>query len=405
MRVLLGAFGDPGHAFPMLALGRELVGRGHAVCLQTWAKWTEDVEAAGMTFAAAPEYQVFPTLERPLRPYEAAVRAARDTVPAVESFRPDVCVADIITIAPALAAELCHVPVATLIPHVCPLPSPGFPPFSLGARLPRTRLGASLWDAAAPLVNRGLVQGRDDYNDARAQLGLAPSSELHTGLSRSLTLVGTLPALEYPREWPAWLRVTGPLLWEPPGEEIPPPRGKGPVVLVAPSTAHDAEHHLLRAALDGLASERVRVIATWNGRRPPWLDGYRVPANAVLVPWLSYARTMPHCDVAILHGGHGTLARALKSGCIPVVSPVAGDMFENAARIAWAGLGVRLPPACSRPPRSAWPSAARSATRRTAPASPRSRLPMERPAPPTRSRPGRAEIELGRWDSNPQPSD
>ena len=52
---------------------------------------------------------------------------------------------------------------------------------------------------------------------------------------------------------------------------------------------------------------------------------------------------MPACDVAVMHGGHGTLARALASGCVPVVSPAAGDMFENAARIAWAGLGVRLP--------------------------------------------------------------
>ena len=343
MRVLLGAFGDPGHAFPMLALGGELVARGHDVCLQTWAKWTRDTEAAGMRFAAAPEYQVFPTLERPLRPYEAAVRAAQDTVPLVRDFRPDVCVADIITIAPALAAELCGVPVATLVPHVCPLGELGFPPFALGARLPRTAFGRRAWAAADPVLRRGLEQGRRDYNDARARLGLAPRDELHTGLSRSLTLVGTVPALEYPRRWPDWLRVTGPLLWEPPGERVEPPPGDGPVVLVAPSTAHDAEHRLLRAALDGLAGEDVRVIATWNGREPAWLDGYDVPANAVLVPWLSYAKTMPACDVAVLHGGHGTLARALVSGCVPVVCPAAGDMFENAARVAWAGLGVRLP--------------------------------------------------------------
>ena len=30
-----------------------------------------------MRFEPAPEYQVFPTRERPLKPYEAAVRAAR----------------------------------------------------------------------------------------------------------------------------------------------------------------------------------------------------------------------------------------------------------------------------------------------------------------------------------------
>ncbi len=106
VRILLGAFGDPGHAFPMLALGEGLVARGHEVALQTWRRWREPAEAAGMTFAAAPEYQVFPTRERPLKPYAAAVRAARETRPVVRDFAPDVAVADILTAAPALAAEL-----------------------------------------------------------------------------------------------------------------------------------------------------------------------------------------------------------------------------------------------------------------------------------------------------------
>ena len=77
LRVYLGAFGDPGHAFPMLALGAALVARGHAVALQTWRRWEEATAAAGIEFAAAPEYQVFPTRERPLKPYQAAVHAAR----------------------------------------------------------------------------------------------------------------------------------------------------------------------------------------------------------------------------------------------------------------------------------------------------------------------------------------
>ena len=61
LRIYLGAFGDPGHAFPMIALGGALAARGHEVALDTWRKWREPVEAAGMTFTAAPEYQVFPT--------------------------------------------------------------------------------------------------------------------------------------------------------------------------------------------------------------------------------------------------------------------------------------------------------------------------------------------------------
>jgi UDP:flavonoid glycosyltransferase YjiC (YdhE family) len=339
LRVFLGAFGDPGHAFPMLALGEALVARGHEVRLETWLKWKHDVEGAGMSFVPAPEYDIFPALGH----YEAAARGAPVTEAALREFAPDVVVADILTLAPAMAAERLGLPLATLVPHLCPLQAPGAPPFASGAQRPRTPVGAAAWRLIDPLVQRGLESGRADYNAARATIGLPPRDEVHTGLSRTLTLVGTLPALEYRRDWPDWLRVCGPLLWEPPGDRVTPPPGDGPVVLVAPSTAHDAEHRLLRAALDGLAREPVRVIATWNGREPPWLHGYRVPDNAVLVPWLSYARTMPACDVAVLHGGHGTLVRALVSGCVPVVSPVAGDMLENAARIAWAGLGVRLP--------------------------------------------------------------
>src|SRR6202020_963833 len=68
--VLLGAFGDPGHAFPMIALGRALRARGHDVTLQTWRRWREPVEAEGITFAAAPEYDVFPSGPEPLDFYE-----------------------------------------------------------------------------------------------------------------------------------------------------------------------------------------------------------------------------------------------------------------------------------------------------------------------------------------------
>ncbi|MGH2839055.1 MAG: glycosyltransferase, partial [Thermoleophilaceae bacterium] len=159
-RFLLAAFGDPGHAFPAIALGAGLVRRGHAVCLQTWAKWREDVEALGMRFEPAPEYQVFPTREKPLKPYEAAVRAARETQPLIDDVDPEVVVADILTIAAGLAAELSERPWATLVPHVLPVSEPGFPPYSIGAQLPRTAVGSALWRALDPLVRLGTERGR-----------------------------------------------------------------------------------------------------------------------------------------------------------------------------------------------------------------------------------------------------
>ncbi len=85
--MFLGAFGDPGHAFPMLALGQKLVERGHAVTFETWRRWREHVEAAGMQFVAAPEYPVFPTRERPVKPYQAVLHAAPLTRRSVASRR------------------------------------------------------------------------------------------------------------------------------------------------------------------------------------------------------------------------------------------------------------------------------------------------------------------------------
>jgi UDP:flavonoid glycosyltransferase YjiC (YdhE family) len=341
VRVLLGAFGDPGHAFPMIALGRALAARGHEVTLQTWTRWQADVEAEGLTFAAAPEYRVFPSGPEPLGFYEAVVHATEDTVPLVRELRPDAVVADILTLAPALAAELAGVPCATLIPHVYPHGGPEFPIYSLGARLPRSAVGRAFWRHAQGPIDRGLELGRAELNGTRARLGLPPLAYVHGGISRNLALVGTFPQLEYPRVWPANVHVVGPLMWEPPAAEVELPSGDAPLVLVAPSTAQDPEHRMLDAALRGLAGADVRVLATWNRRLPP--RPLPVPDNARVVDWVSYSRTMPRCDVVVCHAGHGTLARALSSGCAVVACPEVGDMNENAARVEWAEAGVRVP--------------------------------------------------------------
>lgn len=347
LRFLLGAFGDPGHAFPVIGLGRELVRRGHEVTIETWTKWQPAAEAAGMAFAAAPEYHVFPTRERPLKPYEVVVKAAAVSRDLVRSVGPDAVVADILTLAPALAGELEGVPVATLVPHVHPGTEPGWAPYSMGARLPRTALGRRLWRATDPLVRKGLEQGRRELNETRRRLGLPALAHLHGGLSRELCLVATFPQLEYPRRWQPWEHVVGPLFWEQPYEDVEPPPGDAPLVLVAPSTSQDPEQRLLRAAVEGLGGEDVRVLATTNHRPPA--DAIEVPANTRLVDWVSYGRLMPRCDVVVCHGGHGTVARALAAGCVVVVVPAAGDMNENAARVDWAGVGVRLPRRLSTP--------------------------------------------------------
>lgn len=340
-RVFVGAFGDPGHAFPAIALAAALVDRGCDVMVETALAWREHVEACGASFSPAPEFPVFPTLGRHLKPYEAVSAALHATRPAVADFAPDAVVHDILTLAPALAAEMEGIPVATLIPHLNPVTAASGPPFGLGARQPRTSVGAGAWRVLSTPVQRGLVRGSEEYDDLRRRVGLEPRERVHGALSDRLVLLGTFPQLEAARELPPAFVPVGPLFWEPPFPPTELPDGDGPLVLVAPSTAQDPEHLLLQAALAGLGRLPIRVLATWN-RRP--LPGpVRLAANTRLVEWLSYSQTIPHCSAVISHAGHGTLARTLQSGAVPIVSPWSGDQFENAGRVAEVGLGVRLP--------------------------------------------------------------
>ncbi|MEO7196848.1 MAG: glycosyltransferase, partial [Solirubrobacterales bacterium] len=326
LRVLVSAFGDAGHAFPAIALAVGLSGRGHDVVIETWERWREPVEAAGIRFQAAEEYVVFP----PPPPGEGAgaAEAAKALLPLFDEFRPEVVVSDILTLAPSLAAEVRGVPRATLIPHLYPVHEGGMPIFGIGMAPPRTALGRRAWRGALPVLEAGLRRGRGELNGTRARLGLGPHERFHGGISSELVLVGTLPQLEYPREWPAEVQLVGPLSFELPHPEIDLPPGDDPIVLVASSTAQDPACDLIRRCFEGLAGSPVRIVATSNGHAPS--RPIPVPANAVLVDWLSYSQLMPLSDVVVCHGGHGTIARALCAGRPVLGSPAVGDMAENA---------------------------------------------------------------------------
>ena len=344
MRLLLGAFGDPGHAFPMLALGSRLVERGHDVTLQTWSKWRSYVEAGGMRFAAAGDYQVFPTKDRPLKPYEAVVHAAREMLPLVEEVAPEVVVADILTLAPALAGEVAGVPVATLIPHVFPMGAPGFPPYALGARLPRTPVGRALWNAMRRPVGAGERQGREELNETRRRLGLPPQERVHGGLvgpagpGRDVS-----PARVPPRVGPGPCPHRG---TDAVGAARSRRRGAASPV---PSRSSSSRRRRRRTRRSGCSP---RPCAGWRGRRCEcWRPGTadlrrrRCPSLRTRGwwEWISYSKQFPGCRRGDLpRGPRDARAGRSHSGAVVLAVPAGADMGENAARLDWAGLGVRL---------------------------------------------------------------
>lgn len=302
--------------------------------VETWPQWQQAVEEVGLGFVSADQYQVFPP---PASGSPGAGQAAVALMPLLEEFRPDVVINDILTVAPALAAEAHGCAWGTLIPHIYPIQDRGMPFFAVGALPARTGFGRRFWGWTERALRRGLERGRDDLNAQREIAGLPPTHRFHGGISPDLAMVATYPQLEYPRDWPESVHVTGPMPFEMPHDDIGLPPGDDPLILVAPSTSQDPDNHLVRSALAALGDQPVRVVATTNRVVPT--RPIEVPPNAVLVDWLSYSQVMPQAALIVCHGGHGTVARALAEGVPVLTCPAAGDMNETAARITWAGVG------------------------------------------------------------------
>ena len=67
----------------------------------------------------------------------------------------------------------------------------------------------------------------------------------------------------------------------------------------------------------------------------------RVPSNVHVVESVPHGAVLPHVDLVITHGGHGTLIRALAGGVPVMVVPISRDQPDNAARVLYHHVGVK----------------------------------------------------------------
>ena len=88
LRILVAAFGDAGHIFPAISLGRALATRGHEVVVETWEERREAVEGAGLGFTAAEEYHMFPPPDPDSGDGYNTAEAALALAPLLEEMRP-----------------------------------------------------------------------------------------------------------------------------------------------------------------------------------------------------------------------------------------------------------------------------------------------------------------------------
>jgi UDP:flavonoid glycosyltransferase YjiC (YdhE family) len=335
VRVAVVAGPDPGHAFPAIALCLRFLAAGDTPTLLTGTQWLETACAAGVD--AVELDGLDPTAadddtDAGAKIHRRGARMAVLNVPRLRNLAPDLVVSDVITTCGGLAAELMGLPWIELTPHPLYRPSKGLPPVGSGLA-PGVGVRGRLRDAVMrALTARSWREGLRQRSTARAEIGL-PAAD--PGPLRRL--IATLPALEVPRpDWPREAVVVGPLHFEPTSSVLTVPAGKGPVVVVAPSTAEIGTQGMAELALQTLIPGEAlpagaRLVVSQLAR-----TAVEVPTWAV-VGLGRQDELLSHADVVICGGGHGMVSKTLLAGVPLVVVPGGGDQWEIANRVVRQG--------------------------------------------------------------------
>jgi UDP:flavonoid glycosyltransferase YjiC (YdhE family) len=151
------------------------------------------------------------------------------------------------------------------------------------------------------------------------------------------------PGFDLPCPVPANTRYVGPITDPNPSPPLDPHdvgllAGPGdPWVLLSLSTTLQGQAAALPPMLDAVAALPVRVLLTLGGALPA--SAVDPPPNVTVRGFVPHDLVLPHMSAVISHGGLSTITAALTAGVPLVCIPQGRDQFDNAERVAAAGVG------------------------------------------------------------------
>src|ERR1700722_15812597 len=196
------------------------------------------------------------------------------------------------------------------------------------------------------LSRRMLMPLRSKINRQRARWNLAPYADFPNDAFRGHPQISQQPsAFEFPRhELPEDFHFVGPLHQRMDREEtsFPWERLDGrPIVYASMGTLQNRLDWIFEVILKACAGQNVQLVLSLGGR-PARFGGPE--GDAVIVNYCPQIELLQRTAVCITHAGLNTALESLAQGVPMVAIPITNDQPGVAARIAWSGTGVVLPP-------------------------------------------------------------
>jgi len=353
----------PGHLNPAIALGRELVRRGHRVTLISLLDAEPAVVAGGLDFHPLGQAE-FPAgclaeqtailgrlsgrqaLKFTLDQLALSARVVYRELPQV-ALRSGVdgLIVDQIQAAGGTVAEHLKLPFVTICSALATHYEPAVPPFATSwpyqdrwwARL-RNRAGWTVIDKLLQPVARLDHQQRQDW-------GLIPYRSADESYSKLAQISQQPPGFDFPRQHlPPHFHYVGPLsdAAARPDVDFPYDRLTGqPLIYASLGTLQNQMHGVFRAmiqACEGLPAQLVLSLGRTGSEVRKQL-----PAGALVVDYAPQMQLLERAALCITHGGLNTTLEALRCGVPLVAIPIANDQPGVATRIAHVGVGEMVP--------------------------------------------------------------
>jgi rhamnosyltransferase subunit B len=365
--VLMASFGSLGDLHPYIAVGRALQARGLRARIATCPDYRTAVESEGLEFAPmGPPLSDFGSPEELARRVFDSMRGSRHLVQelimphlrqAHQQLRIAAADADLLISHPlsfmlqVVAAEQDKPWLSSILAPASFLSRDDPPALApVNSLQIARRMAPWVYDALLGYIRRTVRRWERPLHEYRRELGLPERRQVYL-FEGQFSPHGTLAmfdaALMRPQpDWPAHTHICGAALYD---GTIAEPQvlaqleeflaaGEAPIVFALGSSAVWLGRDFWTAAVAAMTRLGRRAILISGAAEVPPL-----PPSIRAFNYLPYSRVFPRACAVVHQAGIGTLSQALRAGRPQLITPVAFDQPDNAARAVKLGVARTLP--------------------------------------------------------------